>query len=851
MGVVYRARDAQLGREVAVKVLNEVAAEIPRRIERFEQEARSVARLSHPNILDIHDFGTHDGIMFAVTELLNGQTLRERLLKGQIPVNKGLEICAAIADGLAAAHAAGIVHRDIKPSNIFITDAGHVKILDFGIARLREAQPEEVGTEAPTEPVSRSSSMVGTDGYMSPEQIEGRALDGRSDIFGLGCVLYEVLTGSPAFRGSSSADTVLAILGQDPEPIRSLRPEVPMAVDLVVRRCLEKHPGERFESARDVAFSLQALANARDTGTDASGPVVSPAVPRMGRNWMLAGLAFAVAVVAAGVFLWNTMQPAVPAPLPDKLHLAVIDFTAPYGDDATAVLAAGLTETIAERLRLLERQTHGSLWVLPRRFREPGSRWSLEEVAKDHGVALGVEGRLVSRGQRLELELSLRQPGVGPPLRSGRIENDLNNLITFQGEPFLLLASLLEIEPSDEVREELQAASTMVVPAFMAYLEGAGTMADATDGDALATSRASFERAVELDPTFSAARERLLLNLAALGESALRDGWQELIPNVEGRRSPAVLAAGAAVHRALGDTEAAVELMERAVRGRPDDGELRLQLGKDLLGAGSYEAAETAFHHAIDRRPGYWEGHFYLGYVEYIRGRYQATANAWRAASACAPERGRIYANLGAVYHALDRRDKAREMMRRAIDVSGGEDFVALSNLATLYFEDALYAEAAATFQRALEVEDSDYELWGGLAWSLASGVDPDQAAEPFTRAAELAEAELARTPDDGRLLATLAGYYGMLGDVERGLELNERAMELEPEDPKVMATIGETFEDLGDRERALEWIGLALAGGAPPARFETHPSLRDLVADPRYQRLVEETEPVRGPVPS
>jgi tetratricopeptide (TPR) repeat protein len=694
--------------------------------------------------------------------------------------------------------------------------------------------------------------MVGTDGYMSPEQIEGKALDGRSDIFGLGCVLYEVLTGSPAFRGSSSADTVLAILGQDPEPIRSLRPEVPMAVDLLVRRCLEKHPGERFESARDVAFSLQALANARETGTDSGRVPVSGRDPWRGaRRSLLVGTALTVAAVAAVLVLWSALRPKPPAPLPDRLHLAVVDFIATDGDEGTAALAAGLTEIISENLRLLERQTHGRVWILPRRFREPQVGWVLEELKKDHGVTLGVEGRLVAQGQRLELELSVREPGAADPLRTASIEDDVNNLITFQGEPFFVIASMLAIEPNDEIRDELRASSTMVVPAFLAFLEGAGNMVGASNTEALLESRASLERAVDLDPTYAPARERLLLNLSFLDAAQVPEGWQELIPSTDAHRSAGVLAAGAAIHRAAGNVQEAAEFMQRAVRQRPDDGELRLQHGKDLLTLGERDAAEAEFHYAIDRRPEFWEGHYYLGYVEYIRGRYQATANAWRAASSCAPERGRMYAILGAAYHALDRRAQAREMMRRAIDVSGGTDYVALTNLATLYFEDALYAEAAVTFRQALEIEDDKYELWGGLAWSIASGVDPEQAAEPFARAAELAELELVKTPEDGALLTNLAGYYGMLGDLDRGLELNERAVALQPEDPKVMAAIGETFEDLGDRDRALEWIGRALGGGAAPARFETHPSLRDLVADPRYQRLVEETEPVRGPVPS
>ncbi|MEJ2188898.1 MAG: serine/threonine-protein kinase, partial [Acidobacteriota bacterium] len=261
MGVVYRARDSQLGREVAVKVLTDEATDSPQRIERFQREARAVARLSHPNILSIHDFGVHEGTNYAVTELLRGQTLSQRLARGQIPINKALEVCRAIAEGLAAAHSEGIIHRDLKPSNIFITDTGQVKILDFGVARLKERQAEEVGdiADAPTESLTGVGRMVGTVGFISPEQIEGREADARSDIFALGCVMYETLTNRRAFRGESPNSTMLAILGDDPEPISSLRAGIPESIESVVNRCLEKQPGERYQSAREVASAMEAI----------------------------------------------------------------------------------------------------------------------------------------------------------------------------------------------------------------------------------------------------------------------------------------------------------------------------------------------------------------------------------------------------------------------------------------------------------------------------------------------------------------------------------------------------------------------------------------------------------------
>ena len=352
MGVVYRARDSRLGRDVAVKTLIEEAAKSPIRIERFVQEARAVAKLSHPNILDIHDFGTQDGVNYSVTELLHGKTLWDRLAKGPLPVEKGIKVCSAIAEGLAAAHGEGIVHRDIKPSNIFITDTGQVKILDFGIARLRE-EPDDEGaeaSEAPTMSSVGSSRLAGTSGYMSPEQIEGRVLDGRSDIFALGCVMYEVLTGQRAFKGESVTDTILSILRDDPIPITDFRPEIAHPVVAIVDRCLEKQPGERFESARDVAFALSAVSEPGRRTTPVR-PVVSG---RFKRNAVR--LAAASAMFLAAVFLGSKLeyfQSPQPLALPESVHLGIAPFEVAGESPELAQFAAGMTEILAEDLEWL------------------------------------------------------------------------------------------------------------------------------------------------------------------------------------------------------------------------------------------------------------------------------------------------------------------------------------------------------------------------------------------------------------------------------------------------------------------------------------------------------------------
>ncbi|MGH9442696.1 MAG: protein kinase domain-containing protein [Thermoanaerobaculia bacterium] len=258
MGEVYRARDAKLGRDVAVKVLPESLSREPDALARFEREARAVAALNHPNILAIYDFGSEGGVHYAVMELLEGATLRQRLEGGALPPRKAIDIGLQIARGLAAAHAKGIVHRDLKPENVFVLGDGHVKILDFGLAKIERAEKAE--TSAPTMAAqTEPGAVMGTVGYMSPEQVRGAAVDQRTDIFSFGAVLYEMLAGKRAFSGDSAVETMSAILKIDPPELTSSRPDLSPALQSVVAHCLEKSPGERFESARDLAFALQAV----------------------------------------------------------------------------------------------------------------------------------------------------------------------------------------------------------------------------------------------------------------------------------------------------------------------------------------------------------------------------------------------------------------------------------------------------------------------------------------------------------------------------------------------------------------------------------------------------------------
>jgi len=257
MGEVYRARDAKLDREVAIKVLPAHLSSNSDALARFEREAKAVASLSHANILAIHDFGTQDGVAYAVMELLEGETLRSRLEAGTVSAKVATELAQQIARGLSAAHGRGVVHRDLKPENVFVSPEGHVKILDFGLAKRIEPAEADEQTSAPTATgLTEPGTVMGTVGYMSPEQVRGLPLDHRSDIFSFGAILYELLSGKRAFLRATAADTMSAILKEDPPELSDSGRNVPPAVERVMRRCVEKDRENRFHSAKDIGFAL-------------------------------------------------------------------------------------------------------------------------------------------------------------------------------------------------------------------------------------------------------------------------------------------------------------------------------------------------------------------------------------------------------------------------------------------------------------------------------------------------------------------------------------------------------------------------------------------------------------------
>src|SRR5262245_50854021 len=346
MGEVYRARDAKLDRDVAVKVLPEHLAAHADALARFEREAKAVASLSHPNILAIFDFGRQNGIAYAVTELLEGETLRGKLDGSTVPQRQAVDWALQIAKGLSAAHGKGVVHRDLKPENVFVTRDGHVKILDFGLAK-RADGPADEKTNAPTSSGhTEPGTVMGTMGYMSPEQLRGLPVDHRSDILSFGAILYELLSGRKAFRKDTASDTIAAVLKEEPPELTQSGRNISPALDHVVRHCLEKDRDDRFQSAKDVAFALSE-ATSPTTAVTSGVHIVPPEKPGA-KKWVIAAVVVA-ALAAAGLFLWKRPKVGGAASGTGARRVAVLPFEnlgAPEDD----YFADGIADAIRGKL---------------------------------------------------------------------------------------------------------------------------------------------------------------------------------------------------------------------------------------------------------------------------------------------------------------------------------------------------------------------------------------------------------------------------------------------------------------------------------------------------------------------
>ena len=625
MGEVYRARDLRLGREVAVKVLPDHLSRDPESLARFEREARAVAALAHPNILDVHDFGSESGTAYMVTELLEGESLRQRLAGVPLPWRTAVEIGLAIADGLASAHAHGIVHRDLKPENVFLTFDGRVKILDFGLARL-EPQPSTETSPTVATP-TKSGTVMGTAGYMAPEQARGGRADPRSDIFALGCILYEMSTGRRAFFAENAVETLAAILRDEPKDPGDLAPDLPDQLRLVILRCLAKYPESRFESARDLAFALKVV------GPVSARPLAAPAPrPRSSRPILfLAGAAAVTALLAIGIPAWLHRAGPIDS-------LAVLPFTNASRDPSSEYLSDGITESLINsfsqlpQLRVLPTTT-----VFAYKGKDP------LQAGRELGVRTVLTGRVLQQNDSLVVQAELTDVKRGSQMWGKRFHEKFSDAFAVQEGIAREISQALRLKLTGEEEKRLARRYTENAEAYDLYLKGRYYW-NKRMPDSIQKSIDFFERAIRLDPNYALAYAGLAdshLALAFYGTGPPR----EIMPKA---REAAV---------------SALQIDEKMAEAHTLLADYRYLFDWDWPGA------ETEFRRAIELNPNYPTGRQWYANFLSVSGRSPEALREIRKAQELDPLNLVINTDVGTTYYYAGQYDRAIEEQRKTLEL--------------------------------------------------------------------------------------------------------------------------------------------------------------------------------------
>jgi eukaryotic-like serine/threonine-protein kinase len=853
MGIVYKALDLKLNRTVALKFLpsdlNEPSKEKDR--QRFLQEARTASALDHANIGVIHGLEqTADGHTFIVMAYYEGLTVAEKVRRGPLSPKEAVEIMIQLLHGLNEAHEHSIIHRDLKPSNVIITRQGVAKIVDFGLAR--------VASSAAT---TLSAGPVGTLAYMSPEQVRNEPLDKRTDIWSLGVVLQEMLTGKHPFERENMSAVLLAILEQPP-PVEGLDP----VLAGIVLHALAKDRTHRYNDCREMLADLEAcrpsLASAPSSPStrnlktsskdlrralehaSSSRAVVTP-VDRA-RRW-------AVELFAAVLFLavLSLLIPAIRrgaanllssggAGSGEEKHIAVLPFDNIGGDQANEALSEGLQDSLTSKLSNLEGGQQ-SLWVVPasevrrRQVNDP------EAALKQFGATLVVKGSVMRDASGVHLTVNLirtkdiRQEG------SLTLDDRAGDFAALQNQAVSGLARLMHVEvPATALHT---AESTAAPAAYQSYLQALGYMQRYDKPGNLDQAVSALTTAVNTDPQFA-------LGYAALGEAyrlkyqldknpkwtelALTDGTKATALNDS---LPSAWVTLGRIHDATGKNDLALTEFEKALKLDPRNADALTGEAHSFEHAGRTADAETAYKKAIALRPDYWDGYNSLGNFYDGQGHYSDAVAQFQHALQLTPDNAALYSNLGATY--VDSNDPknfpmAEAALKKSIEL--GPSYGAYANLGDLLLLQNRFAEAADVTEKALQMNDKDFIVWSNLIAAYEGMKDDARMNAAIDRELPLLEQAAQSSPRDAAVQYRLGLAYSMKKQNAKAEARAQSAVALSPNDPVVLASVGEIYERVGERKRAIEYIEKCLQKGYPLQSLKDDAIFKNLFLDPSFR---------------
>lgn len=848
MGDVYRARDTRLGRTVAIKFISRELHGNATAEARLDREARLASSLNHPGIVTVFDVGRHDDVPYVVMEFIDGRSLAAALADERLRVREVVDIGLQIADALASAHDAGIVHRDLKPQNVMLTVDRRVKIVDFGLSKITAPASATDATISIADGITADHAVLGTAGYMAPEQVLSQHADGRADQFALGAILYEMLSGRRAFRRDTPFETMTAIVQDDPPPLSQLRGDVPPALIAIVNRCLAKRPEDRYASTRDLARDLRDVSEQVVADTRSSPGAARPA---MRQAWwpLAAGIVISVVLLGAPLGPGST-TPSAQGPLAHTAtrYIAVLPLANVTQDAADQVFADGLTETLTSSLTQLE-QFQTRLRVVPASEVRSAHITSAKEARQSFGVTLAISGSMQRLPSTLRLTLNLVDTLQLAQLSSRTIDMATSKDVITQETVVSAAVALLALELDPGAQHAIAAGGTNSPGAYELYVKGRGYLQRFDRGaDNVDLAIDALSRAIATDPHYALAHSALGEAYSRKFEATHQPAWldrasehAEEALRIDSRLAP-VHVTLAMIARSRGRYEEAIALAQRAVELDPVSSAAHGELGRayDLLNRP--DEAEATYKKAIAARPDDWLAYNALGSFYMARSRFADAESAFQHVIELTPDNTRGYNNLGAVYFRMQRADDAARVWEQSSAIRPSA--AAASNLGSYYFARGRYAESARALERAVALTPTSFTLRRNLAAALYwSPGERDKSRAAFEKAIELGESARTINPRQPALLAELADSYASVGAREPALACAAGAERLgAANDGEVAFTLAGAYETLGDRAVALEWLKRAIKSGYPVSSIERSPTVAELRKDRRYSSFVSKS---------
>ncbi len=839
MGKVYKAYDTDLDRTVALKLVRPELAKDASSLQRFKQELLLASRISHRNILRIHDLGDVDGVKFISMAFVQGMDLHDSLAKqGRLPIERAVNIAKQLAGALEAAHSEGVVHRDLKPRNVLIDMDDHIYVSDFGLAKSLDS--DKTG-------MTRVGEVLGTPRYMSPEQAESKAADNRSDIYSLGVIFYEMVTGEVPFTGESSLQVMFQHVQQQPKDPRLLNSDIPEYLAVIILKCLEKDPAQRYQSAKDLLADLE-------SGTPATR-IVRLRQAEMGYpKWMFAatglvllvGIGMAIRPVRERILGRSPIQititgrkgGATPASTANDKFVALLPLRVVGSDPALQYEAAGVTDALSAKLFQMKNVHLASSGAVEK----VNAADPVTKIAHQLGSKLIVQGTWQGSGDKIDAVLRLSD-ATGKELWTKDFPGVRQDLLTIEDQIYNELVAALELKPSDEELARNALRPTENVAAYELYLKGRDILRGKRDVKRVQSAVDLYEQAIKKDSGFALAYAGLsdaslvMYNLnhdAAWSQKSLSAAQHAQTLNDE---IPEVHFALGNAYRATGKTNEAIVELKRALELAPNSDEGYRRLGDAYLAAAQPNDALQAYQQAITANPYYWLNHNKLGMAYAQVGQNSKAIDSFKRVIDLAPDSAVGYENLGGVNFEEGKWNDSIVAFQKALKIEPSESLY--SNLGTAYFYLGHVNDAVTTFQKAVALNPNDHVAVGDLADGYRWSGDKVKAKATYDQAITLALKALRVNPQDASTLGYLGFYYAKNGDSKKGLEFIHRARGIDGNDNSLMYIEGVVNALAGQQADALASLKAALEKGYPVQQARNDPDLKVLASNPDFDKLI------------